>query len=505
MKTKRENPLKVLFSFSGEARGKMTGSVILAFIGEMFGMAPYFVVTLLAKELYEGTATVERAAVMAVTAAVCMCLRAWLTGLSSMRSHTVSFTILKNIRCALADKMAKVPMGVMLETPSGTFKTLMVDNVGRLEDIIAHMVPELPSNLAGPVFSIILVFVLDWRMGLAAFITVPLSLVFAVCMMRGYKEKMAVYLRSGNEMNAALVEYVGGIQVIKAFGQGSKSFGEFSRSVNFFHDSTLAWWRQSWFWMAGFKAVLPSTLLGTLPVGAWLYMQGTLELPLFLACIIIPFGFMAGLIKFGFALGQLSYMAPNLDPIQDFLATPEQRRPEKPVKLGERSFRFDRVCFSYDGKKEVLHDVSFTARTGQITAIVGPSGSGKSTIAKLMAGFWDATGGTVSFGGQDIQNIPFDQLMGEISYVAQDNFLFDRSIRENIRMGDPSATDAEVEAAARAANCHDFIMNLEQGYDTLAGDAGDRLSRRRAPAHYHRPGHAQKGVRHHPGRGNRLR
>ena len=237
MKTKRENPLKVLFSFSGEARGKMTGSVILAFIGEMFGMAPYFVVTLLAKELYEGTATVERAAVMAVTAAVCMCLRAWLTGLSSMRSHTVSFTILKNIRCALADKMAKVPMGVMLETPSGTFKTLMVDNVGRLEDIIAHMVPELPSNLAGPVFSIILVFVLDWRMGLAAFITVPLSLVFAVCMMRGYKEKMAVYLRSGNEMNAALVEYVGGIQVIKAFGQGSKSFGEFSRSVNFFHDS----------------------------------------------------------------------------------------------------------------------------------------------------------------------------------------------------------------------------------------------------------------------------
>jgi len=476
MKTKRENPLKVLFSFSGEARGKMTGSVILAFIGEMFGMAPYFVVTLLAKELYEGTATVERAAVMAVTAAVCMCLRAWLTGLSSMRSHTVSFTILKNIRCALAEKMAKVPMGVMLETPSGTFKTLMVDNVGRLEDIIAHMVPELPSNLAGPVFSIILVFVLDWRMGLAAFITVPLSLVFAVCMMRGYKEKMAVYLRSGNEMNAALVEYVGGIQVIKAFGQGSKSFGEFSRSVNFFHDSTLAWWRQSWFWMAGFKAVLPSTLLGTLPVGAWLYMRGTLELPLFLACIIIPFGFMAGLIKFGFALGQLSYMAPNLDPIQDFLATPEQRRPEKPVKLGERSFRFDRVCFSYDGKKEVLHDVSFTARTGQITAIVGPSGSGKSTIAKLMAGFWDATGGTVSFGGQDIQNIPFDQLMGEISYVAQDNFLFDRSIRENIRMGDPSATDAEVEAAARAANCHDFIMNLEQGYDTLAGDAGDRLS-----------------------------
>lgn len=476
MKSKEPGTIRQFFAFVGENNGKMLLSIFLAVLGELFGIGPFLMVAVLADALYRGTATPTLVLFLCGGAAVCQIIKMLLTWRSSLMSHKISFTILKNIRGAITDRMAKVPMGVMLETPSGTFKTLMVDNVGRLEDIIAHMVPELPSNLAGPVFSIILVFVLDWRMGLAAFITVPLSLVFAVCMMRGYKEKMAVYLRSGNEMNAALVEYVGGIQVIKAFGQGSKSFGEFSRSVNFFHDSTLAWWRQSWFWMAGFKAVLPSTLLGTLPVGAWLYMQGTLELPLFLACIIIPFGFMAGLIKFGFALGQLSYMAPNLDPIQDFLATPEQRRPEKPVKLGERSFRFDRVCFSYDGKKEVLHDVSFTARTGQITAIVGPSGSGKSTIAKLMAGFWDATGGTVSFGGQDIQNIPFDQLMGEISYVAQDNFLFDRSIRENIRMGDPSATDAEVEAAARAANCHDFIMNLEQGYDTLAGDAGDRLS-----------------------------
>ena len=476
MKSKEPGTIRQLFAFVGENNGKMLLSIFLAVLGELFGIGPFLMVAVLADALYRGTATPKLVLFLCGGAAVCQIIKMLLTWRSSLMSHKISFTILKNIRGAITDRMAKVPMGVMLETPSGTFKTLMVDNVGRLEDIIAHMVPELPSNLAGPVFSIILVFVLDWRMGLAAFITVPLSLVFAVCMMRGYKEKMAVYLRSGNEMNAALVEYVGGIQVIKAFGQGSKSFGEFSRSVNFFHDSTLAWWRQSWFWMAGFKAVLPSTLLGTLPVGAWLYMQGTLELPLFLACIIIPFGFMAGLIKFGFALGQLSYMAPNLDPIQDFLATPEQRRPEKPVKLGERSFRFDRVCFSYDGKKEVLHDVSFTARTGQITAIVGPSGSGKSTIAKLMAGFWDATGGTVSFGGQDIQNIPFDQLMGEISYVAQDNFLFDRAIRENIRLGDPGATDAEVEAAARAANCHDFIMNLEQGYDTLAGDAGDRLS-----------------------------
>lgn len=476
MKEKQENPLKVLFSFAGEAKGQMALSVILAVVGELFGMAPYFAVALLAKSIYEGTATVEGAGLIAGLAALCMCLRALLTGLSSMRSHGISFTILKNIRCAIADKMARVPMGVMLETPSGTFKTLLVDNVGRLEDIIAHMVPEFPSNLSAPLLSILLVFILDWRMGLASLITVPLSLVFMVGMMRGYSEKMATYLRAGSEMNAALVEYVGGIQVIKAFGQGSKSFGRFADSVNFFHDSTLDWWKQSWFWMAGFKAVLPSTLLGTLPIGAWLYMNGSLALPIFLACIIIPIGFIAGLMKFGFGLEQLTYMAANLNPIRAFLSTPEQQRPQAPVVLGQRAFRFDHVGFSYDGKTEVLKDVSFTAQPEQVTAIVGPSGSGKSTIAKLMAGFWDATAGTVSFGGQAIQEIPFDQLMGEISYVAQDNFLFDISIRENIRIGCPSATDAQVEEAARAANCHDFIMALEQGYDTLAGDAGDRLS-----------------------------
>jgi ATP-binding cassette subfamily B protein len=476
LKEKKENPVKVLFRFAGEAKGKMTLSVILAVLGELFGMAPFFAVAMLAGQVYGGTATVQSAALIAGAAAVCMALRAYLTMKSSLRSHGISFTILKNIRRAIADKMRRVPMGVMLETPSGAFKTLLVDNVGRLEDIIAHMIPELPSNIAAPLAGIVLVFALDWRMGLASLITVPVSLLFLAGMMRGYSEKIATYLRSGNEMNAALVEYVGGIQVIKAFGQSGRSFGRFSDSVRFFHDSTMVWWRQSWFWMAGLKAVLPSTLLGTLPIGARLYMTGSLTLPVFLVCVILPIGFMPQLMKLGFGLEQLTYMAANLGPIQEFLAKPEQHRPEASVALAGRAFAFEHVGFSYDGKTQVLHDVSFTAGPGQVTAIVGPSGSGKSTIAKLMAGFWDATSGTVRFGGHDIRDIPFAQLMSEVSYVAQDNFLFDKSIRENIRMGNPAASDAEVEAAAKAANCHGFIRELERGYDTPAGDAGGLLS-----------------------------
>ncbi len=472
---KKPNPIGLLFSFAGEAKGRMALSVILAVVGEIFGMAPYLAAAVLANRLYDGTATAGGAALLAIGAAVCLCLRALLCGLSSVRSHGVAFTILKNIRRAIADKMRRVPMGVMLETPVGQFKTLIVDNVGKLEDSIAHLVPELPSQIAAPLFCLAFMFALDWRMGLAALATVPVSLIFAVGMMWGYGKKMAVYLRSGNEMNSALVEYINGIQVIKAFGRTGSSFGKFSQSVRFYHDSTLSWWRQCWFWMSGVQAVLPSTLLGTLPVGAYLYMNGQLALPFFILCVVVSVGFIAPMMKLAFGSEQLTVIAANLAPIQAFLATPEQRRPNVPAKLSGEAFSFDNVSFAYD-EKEVLHGISFTIEPKTVTAFVGPSGSGKSTVAKLMAGFWDASGGTVRFGGTDIRHMPFDQLMENVSYVAQDNFLFDLSIRENIRIGNKNATDAEVEEAAKAANCHDFILALEQGYDTPAGDAGDRLS-----------------------------
>ena len=441
----------------------------------MFGIVPFLMVALLADELYRGTATIQRVLFFSGIAAICQLIKMLLTWRSSLMSHKISFTILKNIREAITDRMVKVPMGVMLETPTGTFKNLIVDNVAKLEDSMAHFMPELPSNIAAPLCSILLIFILDWRMGLASLITTPLGILFFAAMMRGYGPRMENYMRSANDMNSSLVEYVSGIQVIKAFNRSASSYGKYSKSVNYFHDSTMEWWSQCWFWNAAARAVLPSTLLGTLPVGAWLYMEGTLSLPVFLISLVVPLGFVAPLMKVSEAMEQVSMIKGNLEQVTAFLKTPKLVRPSEPVSLGERTYQFEDVHFGYK-ETEVLHGISFQTRPGTMTAIVGPSGSGKSTIAKLMAGFWDVTSGSVRFGGQDIRQIPFEQLMGEISYVAQDNFLFDKSIRENIRMGNPAATDEEVEDAAKAANCHDFIMQLEQGYDTLAGDAGDRLS-----------------------------
>lgn len=475
MPNKEPGAIRQLFAFVGERNSKMRISILLAVLGEMFGIVPFLMVALLADELYRGTTTIQRVLFFSGIAAICQLIKMLLTWRSSLMSHKISFTILKNIREAITDRMAKVPMGVMLETPTGTFKNLIVDNVAKLEDSMAHFMPELPSNIAAPLCSILLIFILDWRMGLASLITIPLGILFFAAMMRGYGPRMENYMRSANDMNSSLVEYVSGIQVIKAFNRSASSYGKYSKSVNYFHDSTMEWWSQCWFWNAAARAVLPSTLLGTLPVGAWLYMEGTLSLPVFLISLVVPLGFVAPLMKVSEAMEQVSMIKGNLEQVTAFLKTPELVRPSEPVSLGERTYQFEDVHFGYK-ETEILHGISFQTKPGTMTAIVGPSGSGKSTIAKLMAGLGDVTSGSVRFGGQDIRQIPFEQLMGEISYVAQDNFLFDKSIRENIRMGNPSATNAEVEAVAKAANCHDFIMQLEQGYDTLAGDAGDRLS-----------------------------
>lgn len=472
----RPSAFAKLYYFMRPDKGRMIASLLLACVGEAVGMVPYVVIALLAAGLVEGTLTLERAAVLALAAAVAHAIRFFCTWRSSMMSHRIAFKALRTMRDQMAEKMVRVPLGTVIDTPTGTFKNRFVDNVNQLEDAIAHFMPELPSNVFGPLLAMVLVFVIDWRMGLAGLATLPLGVLFFAIMMRDYKPKMGRYIKSEQKMNSSLVEYVNGIQVIKAFGRSASSYGAFSSAVADYHDSTLAWFRQSWVWMAAIQSVVPCTLLAALPVGVVLMSAGQLSLPAFLACIVIPLGFIGPVLRFAQAAGMVSRMDVCLNTVWDFLGEPELVRPSERVELEGTCFQFEDVSFSYHEGVEVLHGVSFETRPGQITAVVGPSGSGKSTVAKLMAGFWDATGGRIRFGGRDVQDIPYQQLMEHVSYVSQDTFLFDRTLADNIRMGRPSASDAEVQAAARAAGCHDFIAELPNGYGTCAGEAGDKLS-----------------------------
>ncbi|MBY4798282.1 ABC transporter ATP-binding protein/permease [Collinsella sp. AGMB00827] len=454
----------------------MIVSLVMACMGEAFGMVPYVVVAMLAAGLLQGTLTLEAAAELSVVAAVAQVVKFFLTWRSSMMSHDIAFRALRTIRDEMAEKMARVPMGTIVDTPTGTFKNRFVDNVNQLEDAIAHFMPELPSNVFAPVLAMVIVFAVDWRMGLAGIATIPLGVLFYLGMMRGYEVKMARYIESEQKMNSTLVEYVNGIQVIKAFGRSASSYSMFSKAVAAYHDSTLDWFRESWVWMALVKSVVPCTLLFTLPLGVWLMSVGEITLPEFMVCITIPLSFIGGVLKFAQAASQISRMDVCLNVVWDFLGLPELVRPSKRVELSRESFSFEDVSFSYHEGLEVLHGVSFRTEPGTMTAIVGPSGSGKSTIAKLMAGFWDVSCGTIRYGGYNVQDIPFGQLMEHVSYVAQETFLFDMTIAENIRLGRPQATDDEVKRAARAAGAHEFIESLPQGYNTLAGEAGAKLS-----------------------------
>lgn len=464
-----------LLEYAQDERKHLYASAGLACIGELFGMAPFIAVSLLVTELFNKTSSVRSVLILFLTALAGQAGKLFFTYRSTLTSHKATYKILKNIRSRIADKMLRVPMGVMLDTPTGNFKNLMVDTVSKLEDSMAHFMPEITSNIVAPLCCIVLVFILDWRMGLASLITIPLGLLGYIGMMRDYVNKSTTYMRSQNAMNSTLVEYVNGIEVIKAFNQGSSSYGKFTDAINFFHDSTLAWWKQSWLWSAVIQAVMPTTLLGTLPIGAMLYMKGTLPLSDFITCIILPIGFIAPLMRIGKYSEQFNMVKACLDQIWNFTEKPDLIRPDKEVSLDDTAYRFENVSFAYN-ETDVLKDISFEIYPGTVTAIVGPSGSGKSTIAKLMAGFWDVTKGNIVFGGKNIKDIPVSQLMSKVSYVAQDNFLFDESIRENIRMGKPDATDEEIVNAAKAACCHEFIEKLENGYDTNAGEAGEKLS-----------------------------
>ena len=475
MNNKQSNVVSSLLRYAGNKKSDLYKSIFWAIIGELFGMVPFIAIAKLIEKIYLYEATFKTVIYITLIALLGQILKGTFTLYSTVISHKATYHILKNIRSNIAEKMLSVPMGVMIDTPIGTYKNIMVDTVSKLEDSMAHFMPEITSSVISPAFFLILIFVLDYRMGFASLLTIPLGMLGYIGMMKDYQIRSKTYAKAQNDMNSTLVEYVNGIEVIKAFNQSTASYEKFSNAIDFFHNSTLSWWKQSWFWSAFIQAVTPSTLLGTLPVGAYLYMNGQITLSNFIVCIILPISFIAHFIKVGKYSEQFNMVKASLGMIELFLLKDELIRPKEKVTFDNTLYRFENVSFAYDTELAVKN-ISFELKPNTVTALVGCSGSGKSTIAKLMAGFWDPTKGHIFYGGKKISEIPFEQLTGEISYVAQDTFLFNTSIKENIKIGKPNASDEEIIEAAKAASCHNFIMELKDGYDTKVGDGGGELS-----------------------------
>ena len=472
--TKKPSPYATLWDWAGARRGAFVGSVALAVLGVACGMVPYFCVAAILRALLDGAGPAQVLPLLAVGLAGFLG-KALFSTLSTAKSHTATYLTLRELRKRLLAKLSRVPMGTVLDTPSGQYKTTIVDRVEGMEPTLAHLLPEMTSNLLVPVFLAVYIFVLDWRMGLASIATILIGAIVSSQSMRSYARHWGGAVQAGRDMANAIVEYIGGIRVVKAFSQSAGSYKKYAGAVNANAAVYVDWMADSQKFMSFMLAVIPAVLLPVLPVGLLLWHGGSLTTAAFLTVVILALGLTGPLIAAMSFVDELAVVGSNVGDISSILDAPELVRPTQDAVFTGRDIQLRDVRFAYRDA-EVLHGVSLDIPANTVTALVGPSGSGKSTIAKLIAGYWDVTAGAVTLGGVDLREIPLDQLNGQIAYVSQDNYLFDRTVRENIRMGRAGATDAEVEAVAAAAGCDGFIRGLDRGYDTVCGGGGGHLS-----------------------------
>ena len=473
--TAEKTALQYLLELAKPCKRLLITSVIFAVLGAAAGIIPYLAVSRLIIRICARDYTLQAIFVTALIALAGYLGQLYLSTLSTIRSHRAAFTVLRNIRMQLTAKLSRVPMGFILDTPSGKFKTMLVDTVEKLELPLAHIIPELTANLLIPFLMLVYFFYLDWRLALTAFATFPLGLICYMGMMKDYEKRYAKVLTASKNMDAATVEYIGGIEVIKAFNQSTVSYRKYTEAIAENENAKAEWFKKTNPYYAAGIAIAPSSLLGVLPLGCWFFIHGSISAGSFISCIILSLGLIAPLIQALRYTDSLAMVDSTVKEIAKLLEAEEMNRPKNAVPIKENTIAFSHVSFAYSDT-EVLHDISFQAVPNGMTAFVGPSGSGKSTIARLIASFWEASKGSVMIGGCDARNIPLSQVMERVGYVSQDNYLFHLSIRENIRIGKPDATDADIEQAAKKASCHEFISALPQGYDTVAGDGGNNLS-----------------------------
>ena len=450
-------------------------SVAVSVAAVASGLAAYAFAGIIAGKLFSGNAEIRSLMIYAALSAVCRLLNGVFINTSTWISHHAAYHTLSDIRKALIEKLVRLPMGYFEENGSGRLKAMLTDHIEGMERTLAHMLPELTANLLAPAAMMVWSFFIDWRLALCILIWIIIGFSATGGMMKNYAEKYAGQIAAMKSMNQAVTEYVGGIEVIKNFGRADECYGKFKEAVYGHAEYNINWQKETQIYSSLGMAIAPFSVFPVLIAGVIFYNNGTLAPETFFMMILLSLGIFRPLMQAMSYFDQLAQMGTNSKEIKDILNYSELKRGNKEISGAD--IELSDVTFSYSGEEEPAADhISVKVPSGTMLALVGPSGSGKSTAAKLIAGYWDADGGNIFIGGKSISEISQQSLNKNIAYVDQDTFLFDTSIMENIRMGDPSASDDEVIKAAKAAGCDDFIRALPQGYMTTAGAAGGRLS-----------------------------
>ena len=478
MKPEKKSWMKSLFAYAEGENKRLMLSVVLSVLSVVLGLVPFYCMYQVICLFAAGAATAAAIVKWCLLALAVYAVKILLFSLSTGVSHAMAYTILESLRLRLADRFLHAPLGDVENHSIGEIKNMMVDKIENMEPPLAHMIPEGAGHVVLPVISIIALLCLDWRLALASLVTFPLSF---VCMGLTFKisgDSFARYDQSSNDMNSAIVEYIEGIEVIKAFGRAGVSYEKYAGAITDFRTFVVKWLTSTFATMKLSFALFPSTLIGTLPVALALANSGTITGAQAALAVMLSISMVGSLAKLEVFSENMRQVKFTVESLGEFLEMPELPQPSARADVRRTDVELKSVRFSYTGdeKDEVLHGVDLALPQGSFTALVGHSGGGKSTVAKLIARFWDVTSGEITIGGVNVKDMPLSQLSEYVSFVTQDNFLFRCSLLENIRLGDPSATDEQVKAAARAAQCEEFIAKLPQGYDTPAGEAGKRLS-----------------------------
>lgn len=483
MNKKEQEPKKVsFFKELGEYIKPYTGqfalSIIISLLAVICGLASYGFIGVLCGKIFEENKDLSLLLSIIGIAGLSKIFNAVFLNISTYISHKAAFKVLKDIRTALSDKLMKLPLGYFEKMGSGRLKTVLVDRVEEIEKTLAHFLPEMTANLCVPIGLIVWMFFIDFRMALCVLIWIFAGLTASSGMMKNYNEKYAGQIAAGKNMNQAVVEYVGGIEVIKTFNQTEGSYEKYTKAIKHNAAYCVDWVKHTQIFSSLCYSIAPVSIFGVLILGLIFYADKTMDATTLFLFMIISLGIFGPIMKASSYIDQLSAMGAVAEEIKAILDYPELKRGEK-ENMAVKTFDIvlENLSFSYEHNgKLAVNDVCAAIPENTMFALVGPSGGGKSTIAKLLAGYWDTDEGRITIGGTNINELSGEHRNSLIAYVDQDTYLFEMNIMENIRIARPEATDDEVIDICKKTGCHEFISKLPNGYSTQAGAAGNRLS-----------------------------
>lgn len=457
-------------------KSKIFAAVFIAIIGVGFGVIPYFSVAVIINNLVAKNANLNNYYPYIFAVFLGFLASILFHEISTIISHNLAYRIIEDKRKLLADKLSKISMGEVERKSSGQWSQFMVETLDKMEKPIAHVIPEVIANIFIPIVLVITIFIMDWRIGIANLITIPLGLLFSMLMMRGYEEKSKRYQEAAKAMNTTMVEYVNGIKVIKAFNKSASSFGKFRKTVEENKNAMLDWYLSVCFSMTATMETIPSTMVFVLPASLYFFMKGSVEVGTLIMCILLSYASYKPLIKAMSHMETIANIKVVFEEIKKIMEIPNLKRGKEVRDIKSYDVEFKDVTFAYEESKNVLNNISFKANENELTAIVGNSGGGKSTITKLIAGFWNVSNGEILIGKTNLNELPLKQNMELVSYVSQENFLFNKTILENLKMAKEDASMDEIKEACEKASCYNFIKGLPNGYETIVGKGGANLS-----------------------------